>query len=157
MNAVATQARSNSYDFYSGLLDLPDEILLMIVRQMAVVDAFRSLMDVAPRLRRLTFDPLHIRALDLTEAAIAQFLCKRTPSIDSQLLSTICHEVLPEIHHHVHHLTLDHCSVSDVLAAGSYPRLSSLTLRNCDVDLLHRSLTGKSKCRKRFSLHFTPF
>lgn len=73
--------------FRSSLLALIDEVFLMIVKQLAVVDVFHSLMDVTAWLRQLTFRPLHIRALDLTDTTIADFKCKRTPSIDGHLLS----------------------------------------------------------------------
>lgn len=139
---------------HRGILKLPDEILLMVLKQLTIVDAFHSLMNASQRFRRLALDPLHIRALDLTNATVAGFLCEGTSSIDSQLHSRICHEILPQIHHHVHQLILDESSMTDVLAAGSYPRLSSLTLRNCDLDLLQQSLTGTTTSRKGFSHTF---
>ena len=126
----------------SNILALPDEILLFVFKQLNVINAFDSLVDVNERFHRLVLDPLHIRHLDLTDPLIVGFLRHEASSIDAGLLGRISRQVLPRIAHQVDHLTCEQSFLNEVLGAGSYSQLSSLSLLNCEQDLLYESLTG---------------
>ena len=49
------------------LLDLPDEMLLMIMSKISNVDVRHSFVDASIKLDRLACDLVHTRSIDLTE------------------------------------------------------------------------------------------
>ncbi|CAF4563338.1 unnamed protein product, partial [Rotaria magnacalcarata] len=55
---------SNNNDI--NILDLPDEILLIILRKLDMVDVFYSLVNLNKRFNQLVLEPLYIDHLDLT-------------------------------------------------------------------------------------------
>lgn len=116
-----------------NLLDLPDEILLMILNHMTMLDVIHSLMDTNHRLDRLALDYLYTRHLNLSGSS----------NIKTQVLTRICDKILPQIHDQIHQLTVEQDSMRDVLSAAEYPKLSSLCLRQFDEEILYQSLTGK--------------
>ncbi len=133
---------NNSNSNNLNILDLPDEILLIIFKKLNMIDALYSLVDVNRRFDRLVIDPLYIRDLDLTNIITISSLCKKTSSIDTEVLSRTCQKILPRIHHQVHQLTLEQSSMKQVLLAGNYPQLYSLSLLNFGKELLWQHLTG---------------
>ena len=66
-----------------------------------------------------------------------------TSSIDSQVLSDICQNILPRISHHVHELTLEPQSMALALQTDNYPQLYSLSLINFEGDILFQHLESK--------------
>ena len=127
-----------------NLLDLPDEILLMILKELNMIDVLCSLADVDRRLNRLAHDSLYIRDLDLTGMMKINSRCNQTSSTDHhhQVLLRVCEKILPCIHHHVFKLTVEPYSVKDIFAAVDYPHLYSLSLTNFQVEELHHYVTG---------------
>jgi hypothetical protein len=124
------------------ILDLPDEILLIIFRKLNIVDVLYSLLDVNQRFDRLALDPLYIHDLDMTDIMAINSFYDQTFSIDTQVLSRIYQKVLPRIHHQIHKLTVEECSMKPILLAGNYPQLYSLSLINFQEEILYQYLTG---------------
>jgi hypothetical protein len=124
------------------MLHLPDEIILIILKKLNMVDVLYSLVDVNRRLNRLALDALYIRDLDMTGIMSINSLADQTSSIDTQVLSRICSKILPRIHHQVYQLTVEQYAMKDILLAGSYPQLYSLSLRNFQEIILNQYLTG---------------
>jgi hypothetical protein len=124
------------------LLDLPDEILFIILKKLKTVDAFYSLVDVNRRFNRLALDSQYVRDLDLTTMKNIDSMDDKTSPIDIQFLSRICEKILPRIHHHVQKLIVEQDLMKQVLLAGNYPRLYSLSLVNVQEEILYQYLTG---------------
>ncbi|CAF1406868.1 unnamed protein product, partial [Rotaria sp. Silwood1] len=61
--------------------------------------------------------------------------------MDTQVISTICSNILPQIHLQVHKLTVEEHSMKQMLYAANYPQLYSLSLVNFHEITLHRYLT----------------
>lgn len=131
-----------------SLLDLPNELLLLIMKQLPMVDVLYSLVDVTQRLDQLVLNPVYTRTLDLTCLKV-DALPKRIYSTDDHVLETICREVLPRVHHHVAHLIVDQSAVERVFDAADYPELDSLSLRGMDETFF----TG---CFSDTPTHFLP-
>jgi hypothetical protein len=124
------------------LIDLPDEILFIILKKLNTVDAFYSLVDVNRRFNRLALDSQYVRDLDLTTMKNIDSMDDKTSPIDIQFLSRICEKILPRIHHHVQKLIVEQDLMKQVLLAGNYPRLYSLSLVNVQEEILYQYLTG---------------
>ena len=125
-----------------NLLALPDETLLMIFKELPMVDVLYSLADVNRRLNRVAHDSLYIRHLDLTDLVNIHSQWYQLFPTDQRVMSRMCKKILPRIHDQVHQLTVEPHSMKDVLAAVNYPQLYSLSLRNFQDNVLHLCLTG---------------
>lgn len=125
-----------------GILDLPNEILLMIFNKLNMVDVLYSLVDVTQRFDQLVLDPFYIRNLSLTSMRMKSFF-DRTYSIDDEILLKLCKNILPRIYHQVNELTVEQHSMEHVLHTTNYPQLYSLTLLDFQEEILLNYLTSK--------------
>ena len=114
-----------------NLLDLPNEMLLFIMKQLNMVDVLYSLVDVTQRLDQLVLNSSSTRTVDMT-CLETGFFPDRVYSINDHVLGRICQDVLPRISDQVHELILDQHSIKRVLHASDYRQLVSLSL--IDVD-----------------------
>ncbi|CAF1037544.1 unnamed protein product [Adineta steineri] len=126
---------------YLNILDIPDEILFLIFQRLNAVEVFTSLEDVNQRFHRLAFDPLLIRDLNMTTITNINSFYDQNFSIDSNVLSRICKNILPQIHSQVHKLTVEQDSMKEILHAGTYPQLYSLSLINFEEEIIYQYLT----------------
>ena len=133
---------NNSNKNHLNILDLPDEILFIILKKLKMVDTFYSLMNVNRRFHRLVFDFLYIDHLDMTTVMNINSVYDQSSSIDTQVLSEICSEVLPRIDHQVHKLTVEQDLMKRILLAANYGQLYSLSLINFQEEILYQYLTG---------------
>jgi hypothetical protein len=69
-------------------------------------------------------------------------LYKPISSVDIQVLSRISSKILCQIHHQVHKLTVEEYSMKEILRAGNYPQLYSLSLINFEEKILYQYLKG---------------
>jgi hypothetical protein len=67
----------------------------------------------------------------------------RIYSIDDQVLSKICKNILPRIHHQVNELIVEQNSMKRVLHTINYPQLYSLSLIDFKAEVLLKNLKGK--------------
>jgi hypothetical protein len=125
---------NKSNDVQHNILDLPDEILFIILKKLKSIDAFYSLFDINQRFNRLALDSLYIRHLDMTTVTNMNSLYNQISSIDPQLLSRICQKILPRIHREVCKLTVEQDSIKQILLADHYPKLYSLSLVNFEEE-----------------------
>jgi hypothetical protein len=132
---------NNSNKNHLNILDLPDEILFIILNKLKMVDVFYLLLDVNRRLHRLVLDPLYIHDLDMTTAMNVNSMYDQRSSIDTEILSEICDKVLPRIHDQVHKLTVEQDSMKRILTVN-YHQLYSLSLINFQEEILYQYLTG---------------
>jgi hypothetical protein len=124
-----------------NILDLSDEILLIIFNKLNPIDALYSLVDVNERFDRLVLNSLDIRNLNTTSMVIKSYY-DRTFSIDNNVLTRICSKILPRIHHQLNELIVEQNSVKDILLAGNYPQLNSLSFVNFQKEILFQYLAG---------------
>ena len=133
---------NNSNKKHLNILDLPDEILVIVLNKLKIVDVFYSLVDVNRRFHRLVFDSLYIHHLDMTTVTNINSVYDQSSSIDTQVLSEICSKVLPQIDHKVHKLTVEQGTMKQILPAANYSQLYSLSLINFQDEILYQYLTG---------------
>ena len=124
------------------LLDLPDEILLLIFKELTMVDVLSVLADVHPRLNVLAHDFLYIRHLDLTGVSTMKSRCSDLCPTAEEVLSRLVAKTLPRLHDQVHQMTVESDSIKEIIATGTYPQLCSLSLRRFKENFLDHCLTG---------------
>jgi hypothetical protein len=107
------------------------------------VDVLYSLVDVTQRFDRLVLDPLYIRNLDMTSMTMKSYY-DPIYSIDHQVLSRICKNVLRRIHHQVNELIVEQYSMEHILHTINFPQLKLLSLVDFQEEVLLNSLIGKS-------------
>jgi hypothetical protein len=125
-----------------NILDLPDEVLFIILNKLKMVDVFYSLVDINRRFHRLVLDSLYIRHLDLSTIMNINSVYDQSSSINTRVLAKICEKVLTRIGHQVHKLTIEQESMKRILRAANYSQLYSLSLLNFEEEILSQYLTG---------------
>ena len=126
-----------------NLVDLPSEILLIIMKKLNMVDVLYSLLDVTQRWNDLILNPLYVRRLDLTSVTVTpsdDWIC----STDDRIVEQLCRHVLPIISDQVKTLRVDQHILGRVLHASNYPQLDSLELIDIDDQFLFKFMQGKS-------------
>jgi hypothetical protein len=135
------------------ILDVPNEILIIILKKLGNVDVLYSLFGINnQRIDTLINNDLFTNVLNFVITSI----------IDHKL-DRFCMYISPQRHHCIKKLILDSTSMERILLAGNYPNLTSLELFNFGQETVFRYFTGKfltysylSKCKKiNFMLCFT--
>jgi hypothetical protein len=144
MNTFYELDMNNLNNNHPYILDLSDEILFIIFEKLNMVDVLSSVVDVNRRFGRLALDSLYIRDLNMTSTMTINSLYDQASSIDTQVLSRICKNILPRIHSHVHKLTIEEYSIKQILLAANYPQLYSLSLVNFLDEIFYQYLIGIS-------------
>lgn len=121
-----------------NLLDLPDEVLLLILKKLNVVETLHQQCGVHSRLDRILFDGIYVSELDWTRKRWDESIS----SMDDLIIDRICENILPRINEQIVKLTLEPNSIEHVLHAVHYPKLSSLSLRNFSKNILKNHLTS---------------
>lgn len=105
------------------LLDLPDEILLIILKNLNNIDILYSLLNIAKQ--RLDFLEQEKNFSDILDF---RFIANTNSSTDQCKLDRFCNEILPRIHSNVRCLILEPVSMERLLLAANYPHLTDLQL-----------------------------
>jgi len=125
----------NRFDIH--LLDLPDEILLIILKKLDNIDVLYSLLDI-------NNERLNILAEEKIFSNILNFVSiDNISSIDRLKLDRFCINILPRIHHHVKYFILKPALMNRVLLAADYPNLTKLKLFHFKKEIALRYFTGK--------------
>ncbi|CAF1684565.1 unnamed protein product [Rotaria magnacalcarata] len=103
------------------LLDLPNEILLTILKKLDNIDILYSLCGI-------NNERLDILIQNIVSNNILDFVIT-SPMTDVKL-DRFCSYILPRSHHYIKKLILDTTSMERILLAGDYPNLTSLELFN---------------------------
>jgi hypothetical protein len=122
-----------------NILDLPDEILLLILSKLRMIGTLYSLVNVDGRFDRLALDPVCIRHVDLTTSSLPN----RNSLVYNEIFDRIRTRIFPQIHRQVTKLTIEPCSTKCILDTVDYPALTSLSLVNFQSDTLFVYLLGK--------------
>lgn len=110
------------------LLDLPDEILMYILKKLSKIDVLYSLLGTGnDRLNCLAQDKQFSNTLELI-------------FMDDMLLNRFCNDILRYIHRNVQQLTVESSTMERILLAGHYPNLSHLKLDKFGQDPSLQSL-----------------
>ncbi|CAF0827592.1 unnamed protein product [Rotaria sordida] len=102
--------------------DLPDEILIIILKKLSNVEVLYSLIGINKRLNRIGCDSVFTSNLTL------YFLDKYIHSLSDSMVNRFCSQILPEIDHKIKWLNLESKSMERILLAGNYPNLYGLGL-----------------------------
>jgi len=125
-----------------NLLDLPNELLFIILNKLGNVNALYSLLDlINKRFNSLLQDNIFTNTLKLTKTTSDY---DNNSSLDDPILDRFCSDILPRIHLNVKHLTLNSTSMKRILLAGIYPNLTCLKLFNFKQDIAFSYFTGTS-------------
>jgi hypothetical protein len=116
-----------------NFLDLPNEIILIILKKLGNIDLLYSLFGIDN-------DRLDILIQDGVLPNILNFVIS---SMTDVKLDRFCACILPKNHHCIKKLILDTTSMERILLAGDYPNLTSLELFNFEQDISFRYFTGK--------------
>jgi hypothetical protein len=116
------------------LSDLPDEIFLIILKNISNIEVLYSLIGVNKRLDKIVHDYsfthhlnlLRILPSHLTEIIPVSKYC--ILPLPDPILDRFCLEILPEIHFKIKCLKLESFSMKRILLAAKYPNLFGLGL-----------------------------
>lgn len=113
------------------LLDLPDEILLIILNKLDNMDVLYSLLNVDHgRLDMIVQEKMFTRNLNFV-------------SITKPVRDRFCSNILPEMCHKVQSLTLDWRSIDRILLAGDFLHVTELKLFNINPRFLSYDFPSK--------------
>ncbi|CAF4661927.1 unnamed protein product [Rotaria sp. Silwood2] len=119
------------------LNDLPDEVLLIILKNFHNVEVLDSLIGVNKRLNIIAHDSIFTNHLTL------YFLDNCISPLPDPMLDRFCLQILPEIHHKIKWLNLESTSMERILLATNYPNLYGLGLYGIDVEKALSLFNGK--------------
>lgn len=116
------------------LLDLPDEILLMILKKLDNIDVLYSFLGVNMKLDRFARSMIFTKSLNFTKES-----CNED---NSSKFNRFCINILPQIEQNVQSITLDASLLERVLYIIDYPQLRKITLTNLRLELASRLMNG---------------
>ncbi len=122
------------------LLDLPEEILLIIMSKLSNLDVLYSLTGASKKLDRLARDIVHTRSIDF----IRMTSNDEIHSLSDNILDRFCQNILPRIHQNIECLTLESSSISRILHSTNYPKLFKLILPEVDLEFVSDYFNGNS-------------
>ena len=120
------------------IVDLPDEILLHILKKLNNFDVLYSLVGLDEKLDRLACDISITRFIDLMTIESNRV----TDSRSNATLDRFCIKILPRIHDKVESLTLQACFLSRVLHAANYLHLHKLVIINLELSMACHIFNG---------------
>jgi hypothetical protein len=115
------------------LNDLPDELILAILKKLDNTNVLYSLVGVNKRLDRIVTDVFYTRNIELLKEQLA-----------ASALDRFCLEILPRIYRDVECLALDSSSLERTLLASTYPKLQKLILVKLENALALRHFAGRN-------------
>jgi len=117
------------------LMDLPDEIIIMILKKLENVEVLYSFMGINTRLNQIVHDPI------FTTKITIRILIFPTSILPSEVLDRFCCQILPKIHHKIEWLNIESIYIDRVLLSGVYPNLRQLGIFIRDTEPFQQ-LTG---------------
>ncbi|CAF1676145.1 unnamed protein product, partial [Rotaria sordida] len=135
-----------------GLLDLPNEILVMIFKKLDNIDVLYSLLDVDnQRLDIIAQENTFTNTLKFLIITLTDDILSLTDSI----VDRFCTNILPRIHQNVKSLILDSLSMERILLVGDYPNLTEIKLFNFNDKIVSRYFTVETPFRCIFQRQIT--
>jgi hypothetical protein len=122
----------------TSLLDLPNEILFVILNNLNNMDVLYSLIGIGiERIDLLTQDQIFTNTLNFVSTDTGG-MC----SINDSILDRFYIYILPKIHYNVKCLVLDSMSMERILLSGDYPNLTHLKIFKFNQDIVPHYFTG---------------
>ena len=122
-----------------GLQDLPNKVLIFILKKLCNVEVLYSLKDVNKRLNAIACDSIFTNRLTLLKH-VSHY---RIDSLPEPILSRFCSQILPEIRHQIKWLDLESSSIQRILLSTNYPNLYGLGLYNIEIEKVLPLFNGK--------------
>jgi len=126
------------------LLDLPNEILLLILKKLNNIDVLYSMFGVNDQ-------QLDILLSANTFTNTLNFVLTTTnddiTSLPDGIVNRLCKNVLPKIDQTIKYLILDSLSMKIILQAANYPNLTQLKLFNFNDKIVEEYFKGKYSSR----------
>ncbi len=122
----------------NNLLDLPEELLLIIFKQLNNVELLYSLMGINKQVDRILNDSSFTNNLSLINLS-NNYIC----SLSSQILDRFSLEILPKIYQKIECLTVESFSMERILTAYDYPNLHKLCLISIEEETIIHLFNGK--------------
>ena len=119
--------------------DLPDEIILIIFKQMSNVEVLYSLSDVNQRLNRIVHDPAFASHLIFSNHYSNDFVFPLSVS----MLDRFCSEIFSKISDKVQWLELAAPFIERILSFPKFPNLDRLCLFDLEIEYAKRLFIGK--------------
>ncbi|CAF3298665.1 unnamed protein product [Rotaria sp. Silwood2] len=130
-----------------NLLDLPNEILIIILKKLDNMDVLYSIMNVGnQRLDNLVLEKTFTKTLNFVLTTSNDDIF----SIDDSILNRFCINILPRIDHNVKSLILESVSMERILLAADYPNLTELKIFNFNEPIFARYFAVESSIRRIF-------
>lgn len=104
------------------LSSLPDELVLVILKQLNNIDVLYSLMGLDQHLDEIIRDPCFTSVVNLMKSN------NINSDQNETFLVRFCSDILPKIHHLIKRLQLDLTMMERILLAADYPNLSHLDI-----------------------------
>ncbi|CAF1286725.1 unnamed protein product [Rotaria sordida] len=104
------------------LMDLPNELIMIILNKLDNSEVLYSLMDVNTRLNQIVHDPTFTTKITLTKSD------NLTTVLPDIMLDRFCLQILPKICHSIKWLNLESSSMERILLAADYPNLRQLDI-----------------------------
>jgi hypothetical protein len=121
------------------LTDLPDEILVLILKKLNNVEVLYSSIGVNIRLDQIAIDPIFTEHLPLITRSSNGFI----NSLDDSMLDRFCTEILPRIHCNIKWLALEPSYIERLFLTLDYSNLHSLSLFNIERETAVRLFAGE--------------
>ncbi|CAF2368097.1 unnamed protein product [Rotaria sp. Silwood2] len=112
------------------LNDLPDEILLIIFKNLNNINLLYSLIGVNKRLNRIVYDSMFTKSLKLFNYSSYDYI----HPLPDLMLDRFCLQILRDIHHNIKWLELESSSMKRVFLSANYPNLFGLN----ETSLMHK-------------------
>jgi hypothetical protein len=121
------------------LNDLPDEILLIILKKLEKLHVLCSLIGVNKRLNKIAHDSTFTSSLTLFDHLSYDSIYL----LSGSMLNRFYLKNLPEIHHKIKWLDIEVSSMERILLSADYPNLCGLGIYNIEMENDVRLFKGK--------------
>lgn len=115
-----------------SIVDLPDEILLIILKKLHPIDALYLLVGVKQKLNKVACDIHFTRSLNL----MIKSSNDENNIITDTMIDRFFMEILPRMYHNVEFLAIEGGLLLRVLSAGNYSNLYRLQLVNVQLNMV---------------------
>lgn len=109
--------KMNVDDSYIQLEDLPDEILILILKNLNNADVLYSLINVNKRLNQIARDLTFTTHITLMKSSLSDTMVNR-----------FCLQILPQVCNTIKCLSLETMTMERLLLAAEYPNLDQLDI-----------------------------
>ncbi|CAF1443128.1 unnamed protein product [Rotaria sordida] len=128
-------------DFCARLNDLPDEIIMIILKKLYNVEVLYYFIGVNKRLNTIAHDSIFSSCLNLYQYfSDDDYICP----LPDLMLNRFCSQILPSIHNKIQWLNLESSSMKRILSATNYPNLYGLGLYDINVEVAPSLFTDES-------------